>query len=72
MKHTAFAPAGTDWFTQINGVIYAVFAYGGAMIFVEFMAEMRRPHSFWKAALASQTFIFFVSPTGEMRGGSSE
>lgn len=28
------------------------------MIFVEFMAEMKKPHTFWKAALAAQTFIF--------------
>ena len=30
------------------------------MIFVEFMAEMRRPRDFWKAAFYAQTFIFIV------------
>jgi len=30
--HTAFAPEGTDWYTQVSGVTYAVFAYGGAMV----------------------------------------
>lgn len=30
------------------------------MIFVEFMAEMRRPMDFWKAMALSQIFIFIV------------
>jgi len=30
------------------------------MIFVEFMAEMRRPMDFWKAMAYSQIFIFIV------------
>jgi hypothetical protein len=30
------------------------------MIFVEFMAEMRRPMDFWKAMAYSQLFIFIV------------
>lgn len=42
-------PGLNNWYVQVGGVIYAVFAYGGAMIFVEFMAEMRRPRDFWKA-----------------------
>lgn len=29
-------------------------------IFVEFMAEMRKPLTFWKAALGAQTFIYIV------------
>lgn len=28
------------------------------MLFVEFMAEMRRPYDFWKGMVAAQTFIF--------------
>ncbi|KIJ19701.1 hypothetical protein PAXINDRAFT_8183 [Paxillus involutus ATCC 200175] len=27
---------------QLNGIIQIVYSYGGAMLFVEFMAEMRR------------------------------
>ena len=30
------------------------------MIFIEFMAEMRRPMDFWKAMALSQTFISVV------------
>ncbi|KAG1824774.1 transmembrane amino acid transporter protein-domain-containing protein [Suillus subaureus] len=45
---------------QLNGIMQIVFSYGGAMIFVEFMAEMRRPMDFWKAMAFSQVFIFIV------------
>ncbi|KIK78020.1 hypothetical protein PAXRUDRAFT_347790 [Paxillus rubicundulus Ve08.2h10] len=45
---------------QLNGIMQIVFSYGGAMIFVEFMAEMRRPMDFWKAMALSQVFITFV------------
>ncbi|KAG1824780.1 transmembrane amino acid transporter protein-domain-containing protein [Suillus subaureus] len=45
---------------QLNGIMQIVFSYGGAMIFVEFMAEMRRPMDFWKAMALSQVFIFIV------------
>ncbi|KAG1734875.1 transmembrane amino acid transporter protein-domain-containing protein [Suillus paluster] len=45
---------------QLNGIMQIVFSYGGAMIFVEFMAEMRRPMDFWKAMAYSQLFIFVV------------
>ncbi|KAG1743824.1 transmembrane amino acid transporter protein-domain-containing protein [Suillus lakei] len=46
--------------SQLNGIMQIVFSYGGAMIFVEFMAEMRRPMDFWKAMVYSQVFIFIV------------
>ncbi|KAJ7445009.1 transmembrane amino acid transporter protein-domain-containing protein [Mycena galericulata] len=39
---------GQPLFVQINGVFNMVFAYGGAMIFPEIMAEMRRPRDFVK------------------------
>ncbi|KAG1745205.1 transmembrane amino acid transporter protein-domain-containing protein [Suillus lakei] len=45
---------------QLSGIMQIVFSYGGAMIFVEFMAEMRRPMDFWKAMAYSQIFIFIV------------
>lgn len=40
---TALAPNGLGWYLQVVGMQNAVFAYGGAMIFVEFLAEMRQP-----------------------------
>jgi len=48
------------WYQQVGGVQLAVFAYGGAMIFPEFMAEMRRPRDFWKAALGAQLFCYVI------------
>ena len=38
----------------------AVYSYGGAMLFVEFMAEMRRPFDFWKGMVLAQAFIYVV------------
>jgi len=43
---------------QINGIMQMVFAYGGAMIFPEIMAEMRRPMDFWKGMAMAQMLIF--------------
>ena len=38
----------------------AVYAYGGATLFVEFMSEMRRPFDFWKGMICAQIFIYCV------------
>ena len=40
-----------------------MFSYGGAMIFPEFMAEMRRPRDFWKAAFCAQFFCYALYMT---------
>ncbi|KAI8601163.1 transmembrane amino acid transporter protein-domain-containing protein [Dissophora ornata] len=53
---TAFVSLPTT--TKINGIMQMVFAYGGAMIFPEIMAEMRRPMDFWKGMACAQTLIF--------------
>ncbi|KAF8071821.1 hypothetical protein FPV67DRAFT_1667278 [Lyophyllum atratum] len=45
-------------FNKINGIMNMVFAYGGAMIFPEIMAEMRRPMDFWKGMAMAQGLIF--------------
>ncbi|KAK2464848.1 hypothetical protein APHAL10511_003147 [Amanita phalloides] len=45
-------------YSKINGVMNMVYAYGGAMIFPEIMAEMRRPMDFWKGLALAQTVIF--------------
>lgn len=56
---TAGPPDGVDFEGQVVGLMQAVYSYGGAMLFVEFMAEMRRPYDFWKGMVVAQTFIFF-------------
>lgn len=41
-------------------LLLKVFAYGGAMIFPELMAEMRRPMDFWKGMICAQALICTV------------
>ncbi|KAF8488736.1 transmembrane amino acid transporter protein-domain-containing protein [Gautieria morchelliformis] len=45
---------------QIVGVMQMVYAYGGAMLFIEFMAEMKRPFDFWKGMVCAQLLIVTV------------
>jgi len=45
---------------SINGLLSGVLAYAGAQLFVEFMAEMRRPRDFLKAMWGAQIFIYVV------------
>ncbi|KAI6954282.1 oligopeptide transporter protein [Hortaea werneckii] len=37
-----------------------VYSYGGATLFNELMAEMRRPHDFWKGLICAEFFIVSV------------
>ncbi|CAO1598844.1 hypothetical protein XANCAGTX0491_002599 [Xanthoria calcicola] len=55
---TAGPPEGVEFEGQVVGLMQAVYSYGGAMLFVEFMAEMKRPYDFWKGMVFAQTFIF--------------
>lgn len=45
---------------SINGLMSGVLAYAGAQLFVEFLAEMRRPRDFIKAMWGAQFFIYTV------------
>jgi Transmembrane amino acid transporter protein len=45
---------------SINGLLSAVLAYAGVQLFVEFMAEMKRPYDFIKAMWGAQFFIYSV------------
>lgn len=45
---------------SINGLLSGVLAYAGAQLFVEFLAEMRRPRDFLKAMWGAQLFIYVV------------
>ncbi|RHZ64921.1 putative amino acid transporter [Aspergillus thermomutatus] len=51
--------AGGDFTGTLNGAMQAVFAYGGAMVFPEFMSEMKRPKDFLTGMWAAQAFIYF-------------
>ena len=58
--HYAGLPNPSSLIGSINGLMQGVFAYGGAMLFVEIMAEMRRPHDFIKSMWSAQFFIWVV------------
>lgn len=42
----------------VFGLMQAVYAYAGAQLFIEFMAELRRPRDFLKAMWGAQFFIY--------------
>jgi len=51
----------TNLFAAVfNGIDSIVYAYSGALLFVAFMSEMRRPADFWKGCLLAQGFICIV------------
>lgn len=56
---TASARPGTDFSLQVVELMQAVYSYGGGMLFIEIMAEMRHPWDFWKGMLFAQAFIYF-------------
>lgn len=53
--------AGSGHFTdQLNACMNIVYSYGGGLVFIEFMSEMKRPWDFWKGMACAQLFIFSV------------
>lgn len=60
IMYYAGIPEGLPFEAQIVGLMQAVYSYGGAMLFCEFMSEMRKPWDFFKAQLCAETFIFCV------------
>ncbi|KIW91008.1 uncharacterized protein Z519_08791 [Cladophialophora bantiana CBS 173.52] len=52
------APPGLGIVDNVNGLMNAVFSFGGATLFVELMAEMRRPMDFWKGLLCADLLIY--------------
>ncbi|KAK7943123.1 oligopeptide transporter protein [Apiospora aurea] len=49
---------GTGFVAVVNGVNQALLCYGGAALFVFFLAEMRHPMDFWKSILCAQILIY--------------
>jgi len=45
---------------QFNGIDTIIYAYSGALLFVAFLSEMRRPMDFWKGCIMAQVFICVV------------
>lgn len=61
IKHASWWPQSDDQLTNgINGLMNGVYSYGGATLFNELMAEMRRPWDFWKGLIFADVFIYSV------------
>ena len=60
VQHYTNIPNTGSFVAALNGIMNTVFAYGGANIFTNFMAEMKRPRDFLKAMWISQFFIWQV------------
>lgn len=59
VMHSTNIPASPSGFIgALVGASNAVYAYGGANLFTNFMAEMRRPADFLKAMWIAQAFIW--------------
>ncbi|KAI8626759.1 transmembrane amino acid transporter [Xylariaceae sp. FL1651] len=54
------ASGGSGFVGVFNGLNQAVSAYGGAMLFASFLAEMRQPMDFWKALVCAEFFIYVI------------
>lgn len=54
------ASGGSGFVGSLNGLNQAVYSYGGAMLFVAFLSEMRHPWDFWKGMICAQAFIYCV------------
>jgi hypothetical protein len=54
------ASGGSGFVGSLNGLNQAVYSYGGAMLFISFLAEMRHPWDFWKGVLCADIFIYVV------------
>ncbi|KAJ6020292.1 hypothetical protein N7499_003573 [Penicillium canescens] len=55
-----YQPAAVGFAGQLNGINQMVYSWGGALLFVAFIAEMRHPMDFWKGLLCAQIFICVV------------
>ena len=60
IHYNALPVSANGFVGAINGLMQGVYAYGGAQLFVEFMAEMKRPRDFIKAMWGAQFFIYTV------------
>ena len=58
IQHSGGLPDPSNFGGSINGLMNAVYAYGGSQIFIDFMAEMSQPRDFLKSMWGSQLFIY--------------
>lgn len=49
---------GVGFVASLNGLNQAIYSYGGCLVFISFMSEMRHPMDFWKAIICAESFIY--------------
>lgn len=54
----SLASGGTGFTASLNGLNQAVYSYGGAMLFISFLSEMRHPLDFWKGLICAELLIY--------------
>lgn len=55
-----YQSGGTGFLGSFQGINSIIYAYGGAMLFFNLLAEMRNPWDFWKGMLVADIFIYLV------------
>jgi hypothetical protein len=55
-----YASGGSGFLGTYQGLNTIIYAYGGAMLFFNLLAEMRNPWDFWKGMLCADIFIYLV------------
>lgn len=56
----AYQQSAYGFSAQLTAVNNIVYAYGGALLFIAFLAEMRHPLDFWKGLTIAMAFITIV------------
>lgn len=57
---SGYASGGTGFLGTYQGLNSIIYAYGGAMLFFNLLAEMRNPWDFWKGMLCADIFIYLA------------
>lgn len=58
VQTSGYWPSSSTLNDKVTAMMNGVFAYGGATLFNELMAEMRRPYDFWKGFICAEIFIY--------------
>lgn len=60
MTYGTVPPSDNGFIGSVVGLMQGVYAYAGAQLFIEFMAELQRPRDFLKVMWGAQFFIYAV------------
>ncbi|KAF3764763.1 hypothetical protein M406DRAFT_356659 [Cryphonectria parasitica EP155] len=60
VTYASVPPSDNGFIGSVVGLMQGVYAYAGAQLFIEFMAELQRPRDFLKVMWGAQFFIYSV------------